>query len=197
MCASEFVVVSAHVCAREFVVFSAHVCAGVYAVGRATFGGGADAPVPDGRGAEGLPPRRQAPRIAADFRHGLAKRRERLAGELEAEHVALDARIRKVVGEASGTMPADELLDLSNHRALPFGHRGDSPFAAQRSCSTARVARRSRSPFAPYRSPERRYLPARSSFAMASERRLSLRRQGWQWTRSSGLQEVWPSSSWR
>jgi hypothetical protein len=54
------------------------------------------------------------PRVPADLRHGFAKRREVFTRELEADHVLLETRIRNVVGEASRTMAADELLDFAD-----------------------------------------------------------------------------------
>jgi len=53
-------------------------------------------------------------RVATNFRHRVAKHSENLAREVEAEDVALEARVRNVVGEASRTMTADELLDLTH-----------------------------------------------------------------------------------
>ena len=54
------------------------------------------------------------PGVAADFRHRLAKGGEDLAREVETEHVALEARVRKVVREASRAMAGDEVLDLTD-----------------------------------------------------------------------------------
>jgi len=59
-------------------------------------------------------------RIAANFRHRFPKGGEDLAREVEAEHVALEAGVRDVVGEASRTMARDEVLDLT-HRPPPGG----------------------------------------------------------------------------
>jgi len=53
-------------------------------------------------------------RVAADFCHRFAKRCEALTREVETEDVALQFGVRNVVGEASRTMAADELLDLTH-----------------------------------------------------------------------------------
>ena len=69
-------------------------------------------------------------RVAADFCHRFAKSSEDFAREVEAEHVTLEAGVRNVVGEASRTMAADEVLDLTHGPAaggfepLPLGGRG-------------------------------------------------------------------------
>src|SRR5262249_52192468 len=53
-------------------------------------------------------------RIATDFRHRFPKRGEHLPRELEAKHLAFELGVRKIVGKASRTMPADEVLDLTH-----------------------------------------------------------------------------------
>jgi hypothetical protein len=53
-------------------------------------------------------------RVAADFCHRFAKRGEDLAREVETEHMAPEAGVRNIVGEASRAMAGDEMLDLTH-----------------------------------------------------------------------------------
>jgi hypothetical protein len=76
--------------------------------------------------------------VAADFRHRLAKNGEDLAREVETDHVAPKAGVRNVVGEASRTMPSDEVLDLTHGSPA----RGFEPLLlGGRDCYASELAR--------------------------------------------------------